>query len=58
MRLIGLAVVLTFSLFTAPLAADGQQPVKVPRLGYLGIDPPTVGSLGEGVAGAWRLPRA
>ena len=34
MRLIGLAVILTLSLFAAPLAAEAQ-PTKVARLGYL-----------------------
>ena len=35
MRLIGLAVVLTFSLLLAPLAAEAQPAGKVPRVGYL-----------------------
>jgi putative tryptophan/tyrosine transport system substrate-binding protein len=35
MRLIGLAVVLTFSLILAPLAAEAQQAAKVARIGYL-----------------------
>jgi ABC-type uncharacterized transport system substrate-binding protein len=35
MRRIGLAVVLAFSLFLAPLAAEGQQPAKIPRVGFL-----------------------
>src|SRR5882672_4397108 len=33
MRLIGLAVVLTLSLFLVPLAAEAQSPAKVPRIG-------------------------
>jgi hypothetical protein len=33
MRLIGLAVVLACSLILAPLAAEGQQPLKIPRIG-------------------------
>jgi hypothetical protein len=37
MRLIGLAVVLTLSLFTAPPAAEGQRPGKVWRVGFLGV---------------------
>jgi len=36
MRLIGLVVVLTFSLAFAPLAAEGQGAAKPPRVGYLG----------------------
>ena len=44
MRLIGLAVVLALSLFSVPLAAEGQT-VKVSRIGYLVlsplVDPPT-----------------
>src|SRR2546428_11673183 len=35
MRLIGLAVVLAFSPILAPLAVEGQQAGKVPRIGYL-----------------------
>jgi putative tryptophan/tyrosine transport system substrate-binding protein len=35
MRQIGLAVVLAVSLALAPLAAEGQQTVKIPRIGYL-----------------------
>jgi putative ABC transport system substrate-binding protein len=35
MRRIGLAVVLTFSLFAAPLAAEAQQATKVTPIGYL-----------------------
>jgi hypothetical protein len=34
MRLIGLAVIFTFSLTLAPLVAEAQQPSKVPRIGY------------------------
>jgi putative ABC transport system substrate-binding protein len=37
MRLIGLAVVLTFSLLLAPLAAEAQQAGKVYRIGFLGL---------------------
>jgi putative ABC transport system substrate-binding protein len=36
MRLIGLAVVLALSLALAPLAAEGQQAGKLPRIGFLG----------------------
>jgi putative ABC transport system substrate-binding protein len=36
MRLIGLAVILTLSLNLAPLEADAQQALKVPRIGFLG----------------------
>jgi putative ABC transport system substrate-binding protein len=36
MRLIGLAVVLTIGLLTAPLAAEGQSATKVYRIGFLG----------------------
>jgi putative tryptophan/tyrosine transport system substrate-binding protein len=35
MRLIGLAIVLAVSLLLAPLAADAQQPTKVPRIAVL-----------------------
>jgi hypothetical protein len=38
MRLIGLAVIFTFSLTLAPLGAEAQQPSKVPRIGYLSAD--------------------
>jgi ABC-type uncharacterized transport system substrate-binding protein len=42
MRRIGLAVVVTLSLFAAPLAAEAQQQAeKVHRVGYLGTSPPT-----------------
>jgi len=36
MRLIGLEVVLALNLFLDPLAAVGQQPAKVVRIGFLG----------------------
>jgi putative tryptophan/tyrosine transport system substrate-binding protein len=39
MRRIGLAVVLALSLFLAPLAAEAQQPGKVPQIGYLVLSP-------------------
>jgi putative ABC transport system substrate-binding protein len=39
MRLIGLAVILTFSLLLAPLAAEAQPAGKVPRVAYLTPDP-------------------
>jgi len=39
MRLIGLAVVLAVGLALAPLAAEAQQPAKIPRLGYLVLAP-------------------
>jgi len=35
MRLIGLAVILAVSLVLAPLTAEAQQAVKIPRIGYL-----------------------
>jgi putative ABC transport system substrate-binding protein len=35
MRLIGLAVVLTLSLFDAPLAVEAQQAAKIPKIGLL-----------------------
>src|SRR5262247_4093953 len=35
MRLIGLAVILTFSLAFAPLAVEAQQAGKIYRMGYL-----------------------
>src|SRR5437899_7440573 len=38
MRLIGLAVALAVSLTLAPLAAEAQQPGKVARIGYLGLN--------------------
>jgi hypothetical protein len=44
MRLIGLAVILTFSLILAPFAVEAQQTEKVPRIGYLVVNlavPPT-----------------
>jgi len=41
MRLIGLAVVLIFSLVLAPLAAEAQPAAKVYRIGLLGSLPPT-----------------
>ncbi len=39
MRLIGLAVMLALSLFAAPVAAEAQQAAKVPRIGFLQLDP-------------------
>jgi putative ABC transport system substrate-binding protein len=36
MRLIGLAVIFTFSLTLAPLGGEAQQAAPVPRIGYLG----------------------
>ena len=39
MRLIGLAVILTASLFLAPLVAEAQQPGKVYRVGVLHLTP-------------------
>jgi putative ABC transport system substrate-binding protein len=33
----GCIVILTLSLLTAPLAARAQAPVKIPRIGYLGL---------------------
>jgi len=51
MRLIGLAVVLTLSLTLAPLAAEGQQQLKIPRIGlfHVGLDhdPPGLAPLRE-----------
>ena len=41
MQRIGLAVVLTLSLFLVPLAGEAQQAGKVYRIGWLGIAPPT-----------------
>jgi hypothetical protein len=35
MRLIGLALVPTFTVFAAPLTTEAQQPGKVPRIGVL-----------------------
>jgi putative ABC transport system substrate-binding protein len=35
MRRIGLAVVLTLSLFDAPLAVEAQQAAKIPKIGLL-----------------------
>ena len=47
MRLIGLAVILTFSLILAPFAVEAQQTEKVPRIGYLvvnlAVSPPARG---------------
>ena len=34
-RAVGIILILTFGLLAAPLAADGQQPPKVPRVGYV-----------------------
>jgi ABC-type uncharacterized transport system substrate-binding protein len=39
MRLIGLAVVLAVGLALAPLAAEAQQPGRVPLIGYLVLSP-------------------
>src|SRR5712692_3966442 len=39
MQLIGLAVVFVVGLTLAPLAAEAQQPAKIPRLGYLVLAP-------------------
>src|SRR2546427_11286616 len=39
MRLIGLAVILTVGLILAPLAAEAQQPARIPQLGYLVLAP-------------------
>jgi len=36
MRLIGLAVAFAVSVVLAPLAAEGQEPAKTYRIGYLG----------------------
>jgi putative tryptophan/tyrosine transport system substrate-binding protein len=54
MRLIGLAVVLTFSLLAAPLAADAQQTGNVHRVAVLGLLPnqfalPFLNALREGL---------
>ena len=40
MRLIGLAVVVTLSLFLVPLAAGAQQTEKVRRIGFLSATNP------------------
>jgi putative tryptophan/tyrosine transport system substrate-binding protein len=40
MRLIGLAVVLAFSVFVAPLTGEAQLRAKVPRIGVLGAASP------------------
>jgi len=45
MRLIGLAVILSLTL--APLAGEGQQAAKVPRIGYLALNPGTSPHLRE-----------
>ena len=42
MRLIGLAVILAFSVNLAPLAAETQQAATVRRIGYLGDTPARV----------------
>ena len=47
MRLIWLAVVLALSLNLAPLAVEGQQAAKVPRIGYLALNPGTSPHLRE-----------
>jgi putative tryptophan/tyrosine transport system substrate-binding protein len=39
MRSIGLAVVLAVGLVLVPVAAEAQQPAKIPRLGYLVLAP-------------------
>jgi len=39
MRVIGLAVVLAFSLFAAIVGVEAQPPGKVPRIGYLVLSP-------------------
>jgi ABC-type uncharacterized transport system substrate-binding protein len=51
MRVIGLAVILALSLTLAPLAAQGQQAAKMPRVGYLGDSSP---ALEQQLVGAFR----
>ena len=41
-RRLVLAVILAVCFGAAPLVAQGQNPVKVPRIGYLGISSPTL----------------
>jgi len=36
---VGLTLMLAFAILAAPLAADTQQPAKVPRIGFLGVLP-------------------
>jgi len=40
LRTIGLIVTLALGLLLAPLAADAQQPAKVPRIGFLRAEMP------------------
>ena len=53
MRRIGLAVVLALSLFLAPLAAEAQQPGKVPQIWL----PRPVASGGSALGRTGRLPQ-
>jgi putative ABC transport system substrate-binding protein len=52
MRLIGLAVIFTFSLVLAPLAAEGQQAGKVYKIGYLAASPPEAQGIPSASLGA------
>ena len=56
MRLIGLAVVLALSLFSASLAAEAQA-TRTPRIGYLGTGnaTPVSAQLGQ-CPGGWPVP--
>jgi putative ABC transport system substrate-binding protein len=41
-RRLVLAVILTLGFGTAPLVAEGQNPTRVPRIGYLGVSSPSL----------------
>jgi hypothetical protein len=41
-RRLVLAVILTLGFGAAPLVAEGQNSIKVPRIGYLGISSPSL----------------
>ena len=38
---VGLTLMLALTILVAPLAADTQRPAKVPRIGFLGVLPPS-----------------
>ncbi len=44
MRTIGVTLSIALAILAAPLAAEAQQPAKVPRIGYLGPTSPSAGA--------------